>query len=90
MTGRICLDILADKWAAAMDVRGLLLRYVDITPFSPQVIEILANKLFYYRSIFFNEPSWISADRTRQDRTETRKILTSLVDYVTQFFVNYR
>ena len=56
MTGRICLDILADKWAAAMDVRGLLLRYVDITPFSPQVIEILANKLFYYRSIFLINP----------------------------------
>ena len=28
MLGRICLDILADKWAAAMDVRGLLLRFV--------------------------------------------------------------
>jgi ubiquitin-conjugating enzyme E2 C len=25
MLGRICLDILSDKWAAAMDVRGLLL-----------------------------------------------------------------
>ena len=30
MMGRICLDILNDKWAAAMDVRGLLLRYLNL------------------------------------------------------------
>jgi len=39
MMGRICLDILADKWAAAMDVRGLLLSLqsllCDPNPASP-------------------------------------------------------
>ena len=26
MAGRICLDVLTDKWSASMDIRGLLLR----------------------------------------------------------------
>ena len=26
MAGRICLDVLNDKWSASMDIRGLLLR----------------------------------------------------------------
>ena len=30
MAGRICLDILSEKWSAAMDIRGLLLRYSSL------------------------------------------------------------